>query len=119
MRTYLSRNGATTTPTPGVNVAGSSPGYTKVVSDSKYMLVGNIFQRAKPSLTCVTPKHEGNALRPRCELGCRAFPKRKFPSIPSIRAVSWQRSLLPQVKIEYSSLSFHPFGTDFSGIKRM
>jgi len=46
------------TPTPGARVTGLAPGDTGMVSDPRYMLVDNIFTRARPRLTCVTPNRE-------------------------------------------------------------
>jgi len=46
------------------------------------------------------------------------FPKRESPSIPSIRAVSWDVRFFLRAKIEHISLSFRPFEAAFSGIGR-
>jgi hypothetical protein len=67
-------------------------------------------------LTCDAPKCEGDGVHLECEPRCRAFPKRKARSIPSIRAVSWQCSLYPRTKIEHISPDSRPFEGAFSGI---
>ena len=117
--TYLARSGTITVPSPGAKVTGPVPDRTKVVSKPRYTLVGDIYQRAKPLLTYTNTKRERNALQPMRELGCRPFPKRKFMSIPSIRAASWQCSLFFKAKNGNISVNSHPFLSVFSGIKRV
>jgi len=60
---------------------------TKTVSNLRYMLEQLVPTRARPWLTCVGPKCEGNGVQPGGEHGWHTFPKRKAQSIPSIRAV--------------------------------
>ncbi len=62
-----------------------------MVSGSKHRSVAQVGERTKPLLTWVTPKHEWECASPGTSRESRVFPKRKFRSIPSIRAVSWHR----------------------------
>jgi hypothetical protein len=50
------------------------------------------------------------------ELGGAGVNNRVLKKEVPINRVSWQRSLRPWSKIEYSSLNFHPFSAAFSGI---
>ena len=61
-----------------------------------------------------TTKEGGS--EPRHEHGNRVFPKRKAPSIRSIRAVSWQGSICTRAKIEHHQLNSQPFEAVISGI---
>ena len=54
-----------------------------------------------------------------CEHGCRAFPKRKVPSVRSTRARELACSLRPQAKIGRCSLNSRPFEAAFSGIEHV
>ena len=56
---------------------------------------------------------------PGASIPCRAFPKRKSRSIPSIHAADWGCSLTLWPKIEHISLNSRPFEAAFSGISHV
>jgi len=66
----------------------------------------------------VAPERVVDGVQPRASTGCRAFPKRKARSIPSIRAGELGCSLSLKAKIERFSLNSRPLEAAFSGIGR-
>ena len=84
------------TPNPGdvgTRVPRTAPNDTGVVSNPRDMLVDIIYRSAKPPLICVVPKCKHKGLHPQASPVAASFPKRKLPSIQSIRVMSWQCSL--------------------------